>query len=170
MCGKIVFLTAILTYRRFWDHYSKNLPPKHREAIRENVTVTVWDGDLTKPQLGLDNDKLSELKNCVNIYIHAACSISLRRSLPHMATSIVEQSLELAEIALSSKHLERFTYVSTAYVNSHLHHLHQGVETWVSERIYSLRSSGGDSTDLELNDLRKCGTTPEYTSHKFPFP
>lgn len=101
MCGKIVFLAAILTYRRFWDHYSKNLPPKHREAIRGIATVTVWDGDLTKPQLGLDNDKISELKNCVNIYIHAACSIS-----PHGYTNR-QPSLELAEIALSSKRLER---------------------------------------------------------------
>lgn len=173
MSGKIAFsqsLTATLSYRRFWSHYSKHLPPEHREAIRRNATVTVWDGDLTKPQLGLDNGMISQLKKCVNIYIHAACSTNLRRALPLIATSIVEPSLELAEIALSSERLERFLYVSTAYANSHLHHLHQGVETWVSERIYPLRSSGGDSTDLEFDDLRNCGTTPEYTSHNFPFP
>ncbi|KAL8784046.1 MAG: hypothetical protein Q9195_009196 [Heterodermia aff. obscurata] len=156
--------------RRSHGKSRKTLPPEHREAIRGNATVTVWDGDLTKRQLGLDNDKISQMKRSVNIYIHAACSISLRRSLPQIATSIVEPSLELAEIALSSKRLERFLYVSTAYANSHLHHLHQGIETWVSERIYSLRNSGGDSTDLELDDLRNCGTTPEYTSHNFPFP
>ena len=132
--------------------------------------MTVWDGDLTKPQLGLDNDMISQLKEYANIYIHAASSISLRRSLPVIATSIVNPSLELAEIALSSKRLERFLYVSTAYANSHLHHLHQGVETRVSERIYSLRSSGGDSTNLEFDDLQNCGATPEYTSHNFPFP
>ena len=173
MCGKTalsLYLTTTFSYRRFWSHYNKNLPAKHGEAIRGNATVTVWDGDLTKPQLGLGNDMILQLKKCVNIYIHAACSISLRRSLPLIAKSIVDPSLELADIALSSERLERFLYVSTAYANSHLHHLHQGVETWVSERIYSLRSSGGDSTDLELDDLRNCGTTPEYTSHNFPFP
>ena len=173
MSGRIAFsqsLTVPFSYRRFWSHYSKNLPSEHPEAIRKHATVTVWDGDLTKPQLGLDNDMISQLKESVNIYIHAACSINLRRSLPVIATSIVDPSLELAEIALSSKCLERFLYVSTAYANSHLHHLHQGVETRVSERIYSLRSSGGDSTDLEFDDLQRCGTTPEYTSHNFPFP
>lgn len=106
----------------------------------------------------------------MNIYIHAACSINLSRPLSFIAKSIVEPSLELAEIALGSTGLERFVYVSTAYANSHLHHLHHEVDTKVSEGIYSLRSSDGDSTDLELSDLRESGTTPEYEFHKFPFP
>ena len=130
----------------------------------------MWDGDLTKQHLGLEDCRISQLKACVNVYIHAGSSISLRDPLPLIATSIIEPSLELAEIALGSERLERFLYVSTAYANAHLHHLHQGIETQVSERVYSLRSSGGDSTDLELDDLRNCGTTPEYSTHKFPFP
>ena len=71
---------------------------------------------------------------------------------------------------LGSERLDRFPYLSTTYANAHLHHLYQGVDTQVSERVYSLRSSGGDNTVLELDDLRNCGSTPEYSTHKFPFP
>ena len=163
-------LTTVSLTRRFWRHYNSILPTELCHALQTDSAITVWDGDLTKQHLGLDDCKISQLKACVNVYIHAGSSISLRDSLPQIATSIVDPSLELAEIALGSERLDRFLYISTAYANAHLHHLHQGVETKVSERIYSLRSNGGDSTDLELDDLRYCGTTPEYGTHKFPFP
>ena len=113
---------------------------------------------------------ISELQSSTQIIVHAASSISLQRPLPDVATSIVDPSLTLAEIALGCPHLERYVYISTAYANSHLHTLHSGVDTFVSEKVYSLRSSGGDSTALELEDLRATGTTPEYRFHNFPFP
>ena len=157
-------------HRRLWKYYKEVLPQEQYQIILNSAKITVFDGDLTCTQLGLADDTVSQLKACVNIYIHSACSISLTRPLSYLAKSIVEPSLELAEIALGSVCLEKFLYISTAYANSHLHHLHDGVDTKVSEEIYSLRSNGGDSTDLELGDLRKSGTTPEYQSHKFPFP
>ena len=161
---------TISFFRRFWKYYNEVLPQECYEAVRKSSPITILEGDLTKKQLGLTDSTVSQLKACVNIYIHAGCSIKLRCPLPVIATSIVDPSIELGDIALKSTNLERFVYISTAYANSHLHHLHQGVETEVSERIYSLRKSGGDSTDLELDDLRAAGTTPEYASHKFPFP
>ena len=87
-----------------------------------------------------------------------------------IAKSIIDPTLELAKIALTSTSLERFVYISTAYANAHLHHLHQGVDTSVCERIYPLRAGGGDSTDFEWSDLRISGTTPEYEANNFPFP
>ena len=146
------------------------LPQALYQFVRKNSFITVLDGDLTKKQLGLTDDAISLLRASVNIFIHAACSTKLRCPLPVIAASIVDPSIQLAEIGLGCVGLERFVYISTACANSHLHHLHQGVETVISERIYSLRRGGGESTDLELNDLRAAGTTPEYKSHKFPFP
>ena len=113
---------------------------------------------------------ITELQSSTQIIVHAASSINLQRPLADVATSIVEPSLTLAHIALQCPYLERFVYVSTSYANSHLHALHSSNDTFVSERIYPLRSAGGDSTALELEDLRAAGTTPEYRFHNFPFP
>ena len=156
--------------REFWDYYSQILPPDQFRNIRTGRDIFILDGDLGRPRLGLGEDDISHLKSNVNIYIHLACSISLRRPLAVMAKSIIDPTLELAKIALTSTSLERFVYVSTAYANAHLHHLHQGVDTNVCERIYPLRAGGGDSTDLELSDLRISGTTLEYEANNFPFP
>ena len=87
-----------------------------------------------------------------------------------MAASIVEPSLQLADIALNSPRMKQFAYISTAYVNSYLHHLHTGIDTFISEQIHSLRPGSGDSTLLEHQDLRSSGTTPEFSYHNFPFP
>ena len=156
--------------RRFWDHYRRILPQDQFESIRTRREVSILDGDLSKPRLGLSEDEVSLLKDTVNIYIHLACSISLRRSLPVIAKSIIDPTLELAQIALTSTSLERFVYISTAYSNAHLHHHHQGVDTSVSEQIYPLRTGGGNSTELELSELRTSGTTSAYNANNFPFP
>ena len=127
-------------------------------------------GDLKQARLALSDDVITELQSSTQIIVHSASSINLQRPLADVATSIVEPSLTLADIALQCPRLERFVYISTAYANSHLHALHSSDDTLVSERIYPLRSGGGDSTALELEDLRAAGTTPEYKSHNFPFP
>ena len=88
--------------------------------------------------------------------------------MSEVATSIVDPSLALAEIALGCPHLERLAYISTAYSNAHLHTLHSGTDTFVSEQIHPLRSTGGDSTAFEVADLQAAGTTPEYQFHNFP--
>lgn len=103
------------------------------------------------------------------VIIHSASSINLRKSLPEVATSIVDPSLALAELSLECPHLERLAYISTAYANTHLHMLHSGTDTFVSEQVHPLRSSGGDSTIFEIEDLHTAGTTPEYQYHNFPF-
>lgn len=147
------------------------LPYKQYQRLRDNEDrIRILDGDIQKPQLGLSENTMSEIQSTATIYIHSASSINLRRPLPSIATSVIEPSLQLAEIALASPQLQTFAYISTAYANAHLHNLHTGIETPVSEAIHPLRSSGGDSTALEYEDLLNSGTTPEYTHHSFPFP
>ena len=147
------------------------LPYKQYQRLRDNgERIRILDGDIQKPQLGLSNSTISEIRSTITIYIHTASSTNLRRPLASIAASVIEPSLQLAEIALASPHLQTFAYVSTAYANAHLHALHTGIETPVSEAIQPLRSSGSDSTALEYLDLLNSGTTPEYTHHSFPFP
>ena len=138
--------------------------------IWDSDRIEVFDGDIEKPGLGLAEDVLSKIKSFVTIYIHAASTISLQRSLASISTSIVEPSLLMADIALCSPRMERFVYISTAYANAHLHNLHNGIDTFVSEQIYSLRPGSGDSTQLEHEDLHASSNTPEYQAHNFPFP
>ena len=111
--------------KRFWNYYRQTLPQDQFESIRTRRDVSILDGDLSEPGLGLSEGEVSLLKNTVNIYIHLACSISLRRSVPVIAKSIINPTLELARIALASTSLERFVYSCTAYSNAHLHNHHQ---------------------------------------------
>jgi hypothetical protein len=76
--------------------------------------------------------------------------------------------LELAELIISSTALKRFVYVSSAYANGHLHQLHDKVETEVCERIYPLRETDVETSTLEIAEIRKRGTTPEFLFHDFP--
>ena len=145
------------------------LPYKQYQRLRDNgERIRILDGDIQKPQLGLSNSTVSEIRSTITIYIHTASSTNLRRPLASIAASVIEPSLQLAEIALASPHLQTFAYVSTAYANAHLHALHTGIETPVSEAIQPLRSSGSDSTAQEYLDLLNSGTTPEYTHPRFP--
>ena len=170
LCTGVDIANICSLRRRFWDYYRQILPQDQFESIRTRRDVSILDGDLSQPGLGLSEDEVSLLKDTVNIYIHLACSISLRRSLPVIAKSIIDPTLELARIALTSSSLERLVYISTAYSNAHLHHHHQGVDTSVCERIYPLRTEGCHNTELELSELRASGTTSAYRANNFPFP
>lgn len=74
-----------------------------------------------------------------------------------MAASIVESSLQLADIALNSPRMKQFAYTSTAYANSYLHHLHTGIDTIISEQIHPVRPGSGDNPSMAL--FFKCFAT-----------
>ena len=157
--------------RRFWNECHALLPTQQYQLLRNSDKIRIFDGDLKKNKLGLTDEATSEIRDTATIYIHAASSINLHRPLPSIASSIVSPSLELADLALSSPHLTTFAYISTAYANAHLCHLHpSGTDTFVAEKVYSLRPCGVDSTLLEHADLCASGTSAEYAHHNFPFP
>ena len=162
--------TRLTDFSRLLDTARAHLPAEKLTIIRDSDRVQVLDGDIEKAGLGLEEEKLLEIQSTVTVYIHAASSINLQRSLKSIATSVVEPSLAIAEIALSSPRMAQFVYISTAYANAHLHNLHDGIDTVINEEIYPLRPASGDSTDLEYADLRASSDPPEYRVHKFPFP
>ena len=134
----------------------------------ENKRITVWEGDITSSQLDLSPEAKSAVATSISLIIHCASSINLRHSLTKIAPQIIYSTLELSKLALSSKSLKRFVYVSSAYANGHLHQLHDGIDTEVLEQVYPLRNTNQDTSALELADLTKRGTSPEYTFHNFP--
>lgn len=152
------------------------LPPQLVANLRSCQRVSVLDGDITKENFGLDDQTIAGLRKRVSIFIHAASSISLRDGLPKMASSVVHPSLAAAKLALSFTHLERFIFVSTAYVNSFLHWVVKPAnsakrqECVVEERIYPLREPDHGAA-VELHDIVDSGTTPEHSHmpHAFTY-
>lgn len=90
-----------------------------------------------------------------------------------MAENVLLPSIEAARLALSFQRLEKFVYVSTAYVNAFLHFqtnvVSQTSECMVEERIYPLRSDHPHSSAVELENLKEFGITAEYSCVPHPF-
>ena len=84
---------------------------------------------------------------------------------------IIQGTLNVTDFALGCTELDRFVYVSTAYANSHLHHLNPQQICRISEQIYPLQDGTGSESDAatEWMYLQKYGTTPEYQSTPFPW-
>lgn len=150
------------------------LPATMVDNLRKCSKIHVLTGDVTLPDFGLDQQTLQDLRSKVSIYIHSASSINLKAGLQEMTSIVVDPSLVAAKMALSFPSLERFVYVSTAYVNGHLHWHPTGDGTisdcFVDERIYPLRSvASNDDAHAELRNIKEFGTTPEYSCHSHPY-
>jgi fatty acyl-CoA reductase len=150
------------------------LPSKMVEDLRGCNKIRVLEGDITLEDFGLDEKSLTYLRANVSIYIHSAASLNLKAGLPKMASIIIHPSLAAAKMALSFVHLERFVFVSTAYVNGFLHwqplvdQLRQ--ECIVEERIYPLHTNTSDyDASAELKNITEFATTPEYSCLPHPF-
>jgi fatty acyl-CoA reductase len=149
------------------------LPPHLVAELQASQRVSVLDGDITKDNFGLDDHAIAGLRKRVSIFIHAASSINLRDGLAKMASVVVHPSLAAARLALSFTHLERFVFVSTAYVNGFLHWDENGAkrqECVVEERIYPLREPDHGAA-VELRNIVDFGTTPEHSQipHAFTY-
>jgi fatty acyl-CoA reductase len=150
------------------------LPPQLVADLQNRQKVSVLDGDITKENFGLDDQTIASLRKRVSVFIHAASSISLRDGLAKMASSVVHPSLAAAKLALSFERLERFVFVSTAYVNGFLHWDDSFAgggkrqECVVEERIYPLRKTDHGAA-VELHNIVDFGTTPEHSNMPHPF-
>jgi len=143
------------------------LPSRLVADLKDCQRIAVLDGDITKDNLGLDEQTVAALQKRISIFIHAASSLSLRGGLAEMAPIVVYPSLAAAKLALSFEHLERFVFVSSAYANSFLHwdsawlgDAHRR-ECIVEERIHPLREFE-QSAVVELDNIIDFGTTPEH--------
>ncbi|GAB7326339.1 hypothetical protein MBLNU13_g10304t2 [Cladosporium sp. NU13] len=160
---------------RYWNRMQELLPSTAVKQLQACNKIKVLEGDITLENFGLAAEILEHLQNDVSIYIHAASSLNLKWGLPKMASVVIQPSLAAARMALGFKHLERFVFVSTAYVNGFLHwqvpqdeKVHDCI---VEEQIYPLHKTDLDleSTHAELKNIMYFGTTPEYTCLSHPY-
>jgi 1-acyl-sn-glycerol-3-phosphate acyltransferase len=80
--------------------------------------VSVLEGTLDQPGLGLDSAGLTQVRGASHI-IHAAASVEFDLPLAQAAQANIETSLNLLELAQRCPGLERLVCVSTAYVTPH---------------------------------------------------
>jgi long-chain acyl-CoA synthetase len=83
------------------------------DAYEDRVTAIA--GDLTAPRLGL-GDRWAPLAERVGTIVHGAASVAFDLSLEESRVINVEGTRQMLEFAHACPSLERFTYVSTAYV------------------------------------------------------
>ena len=81
--------------------------------------VSIVQGTLEEPGLGLDRNSYAELAARVTHILHAAASVSFDLPLQEAARANVATSLNLLELARGCAGLGRLVYVSTAYVTPH---------------------------------------------------
>ncbi len=77
--------------------------------------VTVLEGNLEHPALGLDADAEAFLPGVTHV-VHAAASVKFNLPVAQAARANITASLNMMELAARMPRIERFVYVSTAYV------------------------------------------------------
>jgi thioester reductase-like protein len=85
----------------------------HADAFEDRVTAVA--SDLTAPRLGL-GERWAPLAERIGAIVHGAASVAFDLSLEESRLINVEGTRRMLELARASPRLERFTYVSTAYV------------------------------------------------------
>lgn len=149
------------------------MPFKVVQAMRNSGKLCIWEGDITLPDCGLAEEQLAIIHGKVSIFIHAASSINLKKSLPKIAPLIIHPSLMIANIALWCQNLDRFVYVSTAYASTFLHKTADGTlkgsDAVIKEDINHIDNEACTSAKQELFCLETIGTTPEYELVNHPF-
>lgn len=78
--------------------------------------LTAIAGDVQEPDLGLSPETLERVRREVDVVVHSAASVSFTLGLEESRAINVEGTRNVLNFALSCDHIERFTYVSTAYV------------------------------------------------------
>jgi thioester reductase-like protein len=82
--------------------------------------LSAWAADIERPGLGLDAHRADELAERVSTVVHCAASVSFSLGLDQSRSANVEGTRRMVELAERCAELgdglERFSYVSTAYV------------------------------------------------------
>ncbi|CAG9794360.1 unnamed protein product [Diatraea saccharalis] len=90
--------------------------------------LTVVSGDITKPQLGLQQESIDLLQN-VSVVFHSAATIKFEEPFATAVEQNIKPVTKIMELCDNLPNMEAFVYVSTAYSNAEL--------TVVEERVYS---------------------------------
>lgn len=129
--------------------------------------VTVLDGDLSSPGLGLVPEQLVLLDSVTHV-IHSAASVNFSLPVKQAAKANILASLNLMELVRRAPRLKRFVYVSTAYVTPH-----RADDEPIEERLVPLPGSAAEmlaeieaETTSDVDWLARTGYPNTYTLTK----
>jgi thioester reductase-like protein len=117
--------------------------PAHRR-------LTAVAGDIEKDRLGLSVETSERLRREVTTVIHCAASVSFEMPLDDSRSVNVAGTRRMAEFARSCPDLERFTYVSTAYVAGEPGRLFREDELAVGQRFRNAYEQSKFEAELAL--------------------
>ncbi|CAI7593734.1 unnamed protein product [Penicillium discolor] len=140
------------------------------EKLLNTNRITVMDGDILSPDLGLSQNELNTLQQQLNVIIHSASSINLSKPLDRLSEVITGASERMADIALTCPNLDRFVYVSTAYSNTYLPPTGEGIEVEIKEDIYNPNPKDHPEVLKEWTQVQEIGSSDAYEAHDFPWP
>ncbi|EAT47135.1 AAEL001737-PA, partial [Aedes aegypti] len=80
-------------------------------------TITVINGDMDIPGLGLSAEDLEYVRDRTEIVLHAAADVRFDESLNKIIVTNVQGTLGMLNLCVSLKKMELMIYVSTAYAN-----------------------------------------------------
>lgn len=151
--------------------WAKNLSPSLSQELYGSGKITVWDGDIEKPNLGLLEGQLRTIQDNAEIIVHCASSINLGARLPRLVAPVIDASLAMAWLAKGCEKLERFIYVSTAMSNTHLHDAGGKQLPAIEERLYPLQNGNLtlETAERELLEVHERGAITEDHMLYFPF-
>jgi nucleoside-diphosphate-sugar epimerase len=171
---KIIRHWLTICSRKAESKWNNTLPAPIANTLTRSHIITILDGELgDTATMDLDDDTLQMLKRRVHVFIHAACSIELKNSLRELSYTVIAPTLCLAKYALKFPNLEKFVFISSAYVNAHLWKMSDSSDVAVQERVYSLDRKSEDiyeSAPEIWKEVQKNGTSPEFETHDFPWP
>ena len=117
--------------------------PAHRR-------LTAVAGDIEEDRLGLSAETSERLRREVTTVIHCAASVSFEMPLDESRSVNVDGTRRMAEFARSCPDLERFTYVSTAYVAGEPGRLFREDELAVGQRFRNAYEQSKFEAELAL--------------------
>ena len=94
---------------RAWRAVAASLPGRHE-------AVTLLEGDVTRPGLGLDATVRTELARSVTVVVHCAADTSFSQTLEHARAVNTLGTANVLALATGMRALRRVVQVSTAFV------------------------------------------------------
>ncbi|KGO73845.1 Male sterility, NAD-binding [Penicillium italicum] len=149
--------------------WTQSLSSATVEKLLGTNRITVMDGDILSPDLGISQKDLSILRQEVNVIIHSASSINLAKSLDKLSEVITGASERVAGLALTCPGLNRFVYVSTVYSNSYLPPTGEGIQVKIKEEIYDPNPNDHPDVMKEWAQVQQTGSSDAYEAHDFPW-
>lgn len=162
-----------LSSRKAIEEWTKMLGPVHVQNLARSHCMTILDGELgDTATMDLPDATLQMLKQTVHIIIHTAAATQLKSSLRELSYTIIAPTLCLTQYALKFPRLEKFVFLSTAYVNAHLWNKSTASDVMVEERVYPITNEREQSNQTPLEVWRQVqaqGTSDEYETHDWPW-